>query len=134
MPLLSTFIGVGKYTDPNIRELVGATRDAKALHALFSDNIGANPPKLLIDHDASLENIRAALAETLGSAGRDDIAIFFFSGHGSHDHRLAASDTRLSELQDTTLSMDELAEAFKGTKAKAVLCVLDCCFSGGASA
>ena len=30
--------------------------------------------------------------------------------------------------------MDELAAAFKATKAKAVLCILDCCFSGGAPA
>jgi len=134
MALRSTFIGVGKYTDPNIRELVGATRDAKALHALFADNAESTAPVLLVDYDATIENIRSGLNATLGAASPDDIAVFFFSGHGSRDHRLAASDTRLDALHETTLSMEELAHLFKTTKAKAVLCVLDCCFSGGAPA
>ena len=38
MRFLATFVGVGTYADPLIRELVGATRDAKALHALFADS------------------------------------------------------------------------------------------------
>ena len=60
--------------------------------------------------------------------------IFSFSGHGSHDHRLAVFDTRLSDLANTTIGMDELGDLFKSTSARAVLCVLDCCFSGGAPA
>jgi helicase len=37
-------------------------------------------------------------------------------------------------LADTTIPMSELASRFKQTRAKAVLCILDCCFSGGAPA
>ncbi len=134
MGLLSTFIGVGRYSDLGIRELTGATRDARALHSLFVDSIPGSRPQLLTDHEASLENIRRSLADTFGSAGPGDTVIFFYSGHGSHDHRLTASDTRLSFLTETSLSMDELANLFKRTKAKSVLCILDCCFSGGAPA
>src|SRR5712692_5786897 len=43
-------------------------------------------------------------------------------------------DTRLSDLINTSIGMGELAESFKSTKARAVLCILDCCFSGGAPA
>lgn len=134
MRFLATFVGVGIYTDPLIRELIGATRDAKALHALFADSIPGNSPQLLINEAATLQNIRQSLADTLAGATPEDTALFFFSGHGSHDHRLAATDTLLSSLHETTLSMEELAEAFKKTNAKAVLCILDCCFSGGAPA
>src|SRR5438094_449026 len=134
MKFLSTFVGVGTYADPLIRELVGATRDAKALHALFADSVQGSSPRLLIDSAATVESIRQSLTDTLGSATPEDTAVFFFSGHGSHDHRIAAADTVLSSLQETTLSMSELADLFKQTKAKAVLCILDCCFSGGAPA
>lgn len=134
MRFLATFVGVGTYSVPLIRELVGATRDAKALHALFVDSVPGSSPRLLIDDAATVQNIRQSLTDTLGNATPEDTAVFFFSGHGSHDHRLAASDTILSSLQETTLSMNELADLFKQTKAKAVLCILDCCFSGGAPA
>jgi len=134
MAFLSTFVGVGKHTDPNIRDLIGCTRDATALHALFADTFPDRRPKLLVDHDATLANIQAALKETLGQATADDVVVFSFSGHGSHDHRLAASDTQLSNLPATTIAMAELGTLFKSTKARAVLCILDCCFSGGAPA
>lgn len=36
------FIGVDRYVSPLINELGGAVRDAEALHALFTDNLGAD--------------------------------------------------------------------------------------------
>lgn len=134
MAFFSTFVGAGKYTDPHIRDLVGCTRDATALHALFSDTICDGSFALLVDDKATAASIRQALQNTLGVATSDDVVIFSFSGHGSHDHRLAVFDTQLSDLTNTSIGMDELAELFKSTKAKAVLCILDCCFSGGAPA
>jgi hypothetical protein len=132
MALLATFVGVGKHTDPSIRDLIGATRDALAMHALFVDTISDIHADLLVDSNATLEAIRHSLQNTLGSATGQDTVIFYFSGHGSHDHRMAATDTRLVDLADTALPMQELAEHFKQSKAKAIFCVLDCCFSGGA--
>jgi uncharacterized caspase-like protein len=70
----------------------------------------------------------------LGSATSDDIVIVSFSSHGTPDHRLVVHDTTLSSLVDTTIDMAELAQAFKTSKAKVILCILDCCFSGGAPA
>ena len=132
MALRATFIGVGKHLDPGIRDLVGSARDAIALHALFADNLPDERPELLVDEDATLQNIRMSLVHTLGSATADDIVIFSFSGHGSHDHRMAATDTSLVDLSATTLGMDELVHAFMESKAKAICCILDCCFSGEA--
>jgi ATP-dependent DNA helicase len=134
MALLSTFVGVGKHRDPNIRDLVGATRDARALHALFVDTLPDSNPKILLDYEATVANIHKALQDTMGAATESDTVVFFFSGHGSHDHRLAASDTNLAALGDSSIGMEELARLFKSTRAKALLCVLDCCFSGGAPA
>jgi hypothetical protein len=47
MAFLSAFVGVGKYADPAVRDLVGSTRDAVALHALFADSFPGSSPTLL---------------------------------------------------------------------------------------
>src|SRR5262249_48026875 len=75
-----------------------------------------------------------AVEDTLGAAGPDDTVLLSFSGHGTRDHRLVAYDTLRSNLVATTLPMQELATAFRRCRARAVLCILDCCFSGGAPA
>ena len=90
MALLSTFVGAGKYSDPDIPDLIGATRDAIALHALFADSISDGTSTLLIDEEATVNRIRTALQETLNAASEEDVVVFSFSGHGSHDHRIAA--------------------------------------------
>jgi len=128
------FIGVGKYEDPDVPELVGAARDAKALHALFVDTLGDSSPVLLVDEDATVENIKQGFEQIEARAGIDDTVVLYFSGHGSHDHRLAAHDTKLTNLVATTIAMDDVAQFFRQTKARAVPCILDCCFSGGAPA
>lgn len=134
MALIGRFIGVNRYLDRNIRDLNGAGRDAIALWALFSDTMPEIDARLLINADADVNGIRQALRETLENATSDDTVILFFSGHGSHDHRLAAHDTSLGDLENTTIPMQELADLFKVSNAKAILCILDCCFSGGAPA
>jgi helicase len=134
MALLATFIGIDKHADPRVRDLTGARRDATALWCLFTDSLTDVRSSLLRDEEATVAAIRKAMADTLTSAGPDDTVVFSFAGHGTRDHRLVAHDTRRDALTDTTIPMYELASAFKASKARAILCILDCCFSGGAPA
>jgi helicase len=134
MAILANFIGVDKHLDPKIRDLTGARRDATALWALFADSIEGISAKLLVDADATLDRIRQVLDETLGVASEDDVVILTFSGHGTHNHRLVAHNSVFDTLDQTTLAMDELAEKFRTSRARAIVCILDCCFSGRAPA
>ncbi|HXS54010.1 MAG TPA: DEAD/DEAH box helicase [Usitatibacter sp.] len=134
MKIRATFIGINRHEHPDIRELTGARPDATALWALFSDTLADLDATLLVDEEATKSAIKYAMDVALGDAGPDDIAIFCFSGHGTHDHRLVTYDADCNALAATTISMDELAEHFKKSKARAILCILDCCFSGGAPA
>jgi replicative superfamily II helicase len=134
MAFLSAFIGIDRFADPGIRDLAGCRRDALALWALFGDTVPDARTELLLDHEATLARVRAALSATLDGATKDDVVFVSFSGHGSTDHRLVLHDTDRTRLPETALGMGELAEAFKRSQAKAILCVLDCCFSGGAPA
>lgn len=134
MAIIATFIGIDKHADPRIRDLMGARRDAMALWALFSDTLPQIQAHKLVDAEATVAAIHQALDDIFYAAGPDDTIILSFSGHGTRDHRLVAHDTGLDNIAATTIPMSDLANRFKRSKAKAVLCILDCCFSGGAPA
>ncbi|WP_206240453.1 DEAD/DEAH box helicase [Novosphingobium terrae] len=130
----AAFIGVDRHADARIADLAGAVRDATALWAVLSDSIEGLEAPLIIDGVATLDGLRGALDATLGAAGPDDLVVVSFAGHGTQDHRLVLHDTSVEDIPGTTLGMDELARRFRDTRARAVILLLDCCFSGGAPA
>ncbi|MBP0016374.1 MAG: DEAD/DEAH box helicase [Cyanobacteria bacterium SBLK] len=134
MSLLASFIGINRYSDPSIRELTGARRDAEALWALFSDSVPNLQARAIVDAEATVENIRKTLDTTLRAATSNDTVIISFSGHGTPNHQIVAHDTDLKDLVNTTIPMQELATLFQTSNAKKILFILDCCFSGGAPA
>lgn len=134
MGIQAVFIGINKHQDQSILELSGATRDATALWALFTDTIDVLVGRLLLNEKATHKSVRAAIFGTLSSATNEDIVILSFAGHGSPGGSLIMYDTDATNLRGTAITMTELAVAFKETKARAVLFILDCCFSGQAPA
>lgn len=134
MTIKATFVGINKHLDTSIPELSGARRDATALWALFTDTIEGLSARLLLDEAATHAEVSEALLGTLAAASIDDVVVIAFAGHGSPDGNLVLYDTDASDLIGTAQSMAGLADAFKATKARAVLCILDCCFSGQAPA
>lgn len=132
MAFRGVFIGVDRYDSSEIGWLSCAGRDARAIHALFEDTLG-DGATLLVDEDATLSAIRDRLGE-LEQAEPDDVVVVFFSGHGASTHHLVAHDTAPDNLASTGLSLDELTERFTRIPARRLLCVLDCCFSGGMGA
>jgi len=134
MPTRATFIGIDRHQDARIRELTGARRDATALYSLFADTLPDIDADLLVDGDATHGRVLKVIDQRLSAAAEDDVVVLSFSGHGTRDHRIVLFDTTLDDLTSSTIAMADLAEAFKRSKARAILCILDCCFSGGASA
>lgn len=130
----AVFVGINKHLDASIPELSGARRDATALWALFTDSIEGLSARLLVDEAATHAEVSAAVVGTLAGAEVDDVVVISFAGHGSPDGNLVLFDTDAGNLAGTALSMARLADAFKTTKARVVLCILDCCFSGQAPA
>lgn len=134
MTIKAVFVGINKHLDPAIPELSGARRDATALWALFTDTIEGLTARLLVDDTATHAEVSQAILGTLADASSDDVVVVSFAGHGSPDGNLVLFDTNAANLTGTALSMTNLADAFSVTKARAVLCILDCCFSGQAPA
>jgi helicase len=134
MAIIGIFVGINKQLDPNIDELTGAVRDATALSALFQDSVPGFGARLLVDEQATKHNVSEAIFGTLANANEDDVVVISFAGHGSPAGGVAVYDTLCTDLDGTTLSMAEIGDAFKATRARVVLCILDCCFSGHAPA
>ena len=130
----AVFMGINKHSDIEIPELSGARRDATALWALFTDTIDGLSSRLVVDEEATCAALRQSILGTLSDAMEDDIVIITFAGHGSPDGHPVCYDTVISDLGSTALSMNDLSSAFKQSKARVVLCILDCCFSGQAPA
>jgi len=134
MTVQANFIGIDNHLDPYIRDLTGARKDATALWALFSDTLENLKANLIVNENATTETIRKIFKDILLNATSNDTVIISFAGHGTHDHRLVTHNTTKSNLQDSTIPMQELADYFRKSKAKLILFILDCCFSGGAPA
>lgn len=130
---LGLFVGVDRFASPEISWLTSAVRDATALYALFGDTFGAGQSSLLTDQAATRGAIEKEF-ERLAGCEPDDVVVITFSGHGTPSHELVTFDAELSDLRRSCISLDTLTEWFSRIPARRLICVLDCCFSGGAGA
>jgi ATP-dependent DNA helicase len=126
------FIGVNRHSSAAISELRFAEADATALHALFSDTLGA-PAELLVGESATRSAIESRF-EALADCGPDDVVVATFSGHGSETHELVTYDADIDDLASTCIPLSALTEWFSAIPARHLVCVLDCCFSGAMGA
>jgi helicase len=110
MAFKGLFIGVDRYASSEISWLDCATRDAVALDALFSDNLGDNT-KLLVDENATRAGIKGAFEE-LQNCDEDDTVVISFSGHGSETHELITHDADPKDLKNTAIPLEELKTWF----------------------
>jgi hypothetical protein len=110
-------------------------KDVELRGVLVRRGVPAENITLLLDADATIENIRAALAKSIQRAGAGSTLIIYYAGHGwpasRGDYCLANYDVQGNQDQ-TAWSMNQLgatlAEDFRG---KQVFLWADCCFSGG---
>lgn len=132
MAFKGLFIGIDRYASAEINWLACASRDATALHGLFTDTLGGET-MLLTDSQATVAAIRE-LFEQLATASADDVVVVAFSGHGTETHELVAHDTDPHDIPGTTIPLTTLGDWCARIPARRLLIVLDCCFSGGMGA
>lgn len=134
MAIKAVFVGVNQQLDPSIDELPGTRRDAVALWALFADTLPDLSSTLLVGADATKEAASRAVLQTLEAADNGDVVIISFAGHGTPDGSLVFYDTQRADITGTTLPMSTFADAFRASRARVVLFILDACFAGHAPA
>ena len=72
----------------------------------------------------------------LRSAGRDDLVLIYYSGHGKLNPagklHLATANTSVDALEATSVPLDTIRSYVDITASNKVVLMLDCCFSGAA--
>jgi len=144
--LYALLVGIDNYQA--VRRLEGCAADVRAAQD-YLRTTGTDPKIMtLIDGAATRAGVIGAIRSHLGQAGPGDVALFWFSGHGSEApapawarrfeptgvvQTLVCADSRhdgTPDLWDKELSvlLDEVAE-----RARHVVVVLDSCHSDGAT-
>lgn len=136
-------VGISGYR--NIRALpISVTNDANVIHNLVSSpQLGYLPDnaKKLLDTEATAATIRQELESIAKHSDYESTVIIYFSGHGAQvvsgphagvyllpvDAQYDSDET----LAATSISGDEFSKALRKIRARRVLVIFDCCYSGG---
>ena len=125
----AVIVGVAKYN--HIESLQYSDNDAFKVYAhMKSPEGGALPEKqiaVLIDDEASKDNIVEAMENMFSRADANDLIMFYFSGHGRAG-AFAAYDG--DNPSDAALYHSDVIEIMKNSEAKHKIVFADACHSG----
>ncbi len=121
-------VGVARYQHmPTLRY---TDDDAYQMFTFFKSPEGGALPdgqvKILIDEDASRENILRQMRSLFLKADENDVVMLYFSGHGLEGSFLPADFDGFSNK----LRHDEIKQIFNESRAKHKICIADACHSG----
>ncbi|MCX6164162.1 MAG: caspase family protein [Ignavibacteriae bacterium] len=129
MNIYVVIVGVAKYK--YINSLEYTKDDAYRIYAFYKSPEGGAIPddniSLLIDKDATQENILNNMNTLFSKANSDDMIIFYFSGHGAEGAFMLYD----SKENENILKHKKIKEIFQKSKAKYKVCIADACHSGG---
>ena len=131
---------IGNSTYPadahNLQPLRGPVKDIAALNRALVDRdsgLFADVDVTLLAEVTSSRALRA-LSKFFADAGRDDVLLLYFSGHGKIDQsgrlHLCMQDTETTDLLSSAVSSVRISEFADESRARNVVIVLDCCHSG----
>jgi CheY-like chemotaxis protein len=130
---VALLIATSKYEDSRLRPLVAPEPDAKSLAEVLSKpEIGAFTVQTVVNQPAHL--IARAIERHLTGRRLDDFVLLHISCHGVKDADgqlyFASSDTQRDLLASTTVSAAFLRDQLNRSRARTILVLLDCCYSG----
>jgi hypothetical protein len=146
--IYALLVGIDHYPSP-VSPLKGSVNDVLAVAGYLRERVAEDGYTLhihmLLDQQATRQAIIDGFREHLCQAGRNDVALFYYSGHGSQeesppefwhlepdrlDETLVCWDSRLESGWD--LADKELAQliAEVAEKHPHIVAILDCCHSG----
>jgi hypothetical protein len=139
-------VGIARYSDTagGLTNLQFADRDAQDFRDFLLSPDGGTFPKdnirLLLNEDATSQNVRSALFTFLTKAQPQDQVVLYIAGHGAPDPNdprnlyLLTYDTKLQDMGGTAFPMYQLQDVFtRVIKAKRVVTFADTCHSYGFS-
>jgi hypothetical protein len=138
-------IGIGSYSEEI--PLSNAYNDASAIQNVLEKDYNFTILKSLFNENATASNIREIFSDLIQndeSVTSKDRLIIYYSGHGklriSYNYNgqeikkgyLVPYDSKKNKFH-SNIPMEELIEGCQNCKAKHILIILDCCYSGYAA-
>lgn len=138
--LYAVVVGVRTFRFPDeISPLYLSDKDARDFAEFLNerqDLLGKVHVTLLLNEQATKDNVVAAIREKLKSAGKEDITVVFLSGHGTphpskpNEYYFLTHDTLLDDLYGTAFMVND-QKLFGGIPTEKMLLLADACHSGG---
>lgn len=128
-------IGVSAYQ--KYAPLRTPTANARMLGALFQRN-AQDWHRVDILQDVTYEGLRVALYELFKDGERDDLLLFYFSGHGDNQTPdgtlvLCSIDSDPKNYFPWSFRVTDLKHLIEGCRTERVVLIFDCCHSEGAT-
>ncbi len=124
----AVIVGVSSYA--HLPSLKYTDDDAYQIYAFLKSPEGGALPneqiRLLIDENATRQNILAGMNDVLLKADENDVVLMYYSGHGLPGMFFPID----FDGYNNNLSHHEVMEVFNNSNAKHKLCIVDACHSG----
>jgi hypothetical protein len=122
-----------EYADGGLRRLAAPEHDADSFADVLKDEaIAGFEVTMLVNQPHYV--VGEAIADFYGEAGREDLTLLYFTGHGLKDDEgrlyLAMTNTRRDALMFTAISGAQLNDAMDASRSRRKVLILDCCYSG----
>jgi uncharacterized RDD family membrane protein YckC len=130
-------VATREYQDVSLRRLRAPARDAEEFARVLQDpNIGGFDVVTAINEPSY--QVRRQIQEFLAEAHIDDTLLLYFSCHGVKDDGgrlfLATTDTEIQYCDSTSVESNLVSDQVRRSRARRIVVVLDCCYSGAFAA
>jgi hypothetical protein len=122
-------VGIDEYPSS---PLTGCITDANSVATTLAANGDGSPnfENKVMTADVTRANLRAQIEALFQGGSEIDIALFYFSGHGTITGSGGIVVTQDGERHDEGVTMDELLGFANQSQARNKIIILDCCDSG----
>ena len=120
--------------EPKLEDLNCPENDVDGLSAILNDAAVGGFTDLVVIKNQPHHVVLRGIHQVLRKAGRDDLVLIFYAGHGKLDRagrlHLATADTVNAELETTSVPATRIRELIENADTSKTALILDCCYSG----
>ncbi|MDY6898324.1 MAG: caspase family protein [Cyanobacteriota bacterium] len=138
MSKIALLIGVSEY-QPGLNPLPSAVRDVEAMRRVLvnPEMSGFTDSNVTVLKNPQPQDIRNAIYHLFVNRQKDDLLLFYFSGHGIKDEKgnlyFSTCDTRKDNgklVTPSAVAARTLHDSINDSRSQRQVIILDCCFSG----
>ncbi len=120
--------------EPKLKDLECPENDVDGLGKVLDDDTMGGFTDLVVIKNQPHHAVLRGIHQVLRKAGRDDLVLIFYAGHGKLDRagrlHLATIDTVNDELETTSVPATRIRELIENADTRKTALILDCCYSG----